>query len=380
MIGNWDNSNCIVGLLPRCLQLGEKPRDFSTGSFPLYTSIGELVGDMYNGAKYLASKGVLDLSSPTDVTKSACVRADISENTLQLSPTAQYTVHSWINFDGVYKECGFWGLRAKNAGQELIYLQGGQTAALALLGVSQDPLGFEGYFTPSDFSTSLHMLTMVYSGPSTIRLYMDGVELTSVFFNYPFTVVDTTDFRALTLGARDWFYDVGGAEYGFNRDLHGIVIYDTDIGDARIAADYALGPDLGGLRGHLMDNGHLKLTKPLEGCSRGGFRKLVTGNRSQPGSYVDGVWVNGTTEPISFYSSVQPAPAEDLETLPEARRTSEAYNLFTCSELFPTSKERDAESDTVDLFGRDFEVVSVSKWQNNVINHYKALVVKVDTD
>ena len=36
MIGNWDNSNCIFAILPKCLQKGDNPPPISTGTLTVY--------------------------------------------------------------------------------------------------------------------------------------------------------------------------------------------------------------------------------------------------------------------------------------------------------------------------------------------------------
>ena len=113
-----------------------------------------------------------------------------------------------------------------------------------------------------------------------------------------------------------------------------------------------------------------------------GFRKAYTVKR-QNGSYVNGTWVATAPTDVVITASVQPATAKDLKNLPEGRRTGAAYALFTDTELL-TDKEADNDAgdppkkaDQITLFGDVCEVINVAPWQNDVINHYRAVVAKV---
>ncbi len=73
-------------------------------------------------------------------------------------------------------------------------------------------------------------------------------------------------------------------------------------------------------------------------------------------------------------ASVHPASGNDLQSLPESRRQSSGYKLFTNTKL-QTAKSGIRNADQVELYGDRYEVVRVEPWQNNVISHYKVLVV-----
>lgn len=112
-----------------------------------------------------------------------------------------------------------------------------------------------------------------------------------------------------------------------------------------------------------------------------GFRKAVTMRRPAPGSHVEGRWVPGAMgADQTIYASVQPASGEDLERLPEGARNRAAYALFTDTELQAGSIEAKREPDRVVLFGAEYEVLHIEPWQNNVINHFKALAVRPGDD
>ena len=109
-----------------------------------------------------------------------------------------------------------------------------------------------------------------------------------------------------------------------------------------------------------------------------GFRQTITGQRYDgAGAYVNGVWDESASSEISFTASVQPASAKEMLTLPEGRRDRETYRLYTSFELKTADEATEVNADRVTLNGKTFEVLSVGRWQNNVINHYKALVVLI---
>lgn len=108
-----------------------------------------------------------------------------------------------------------------------------------------------------------------------------------------------------------------------------------------------------------------------------GFRKLVTVKRPATGSYVKGEYVpdDASTE-IVIIASVQPASGRALEALPEGRRNSESYMLFTDIKLYTAEVSASKNPDLVVINSEDFEVVNVKSYQSGVISHYQVLVTK----
>jgi hypothetical protein len=103
---------------------------------------------------------------------------------------------------------------------------------------------------------------------------------------------------------------------------------------------------------------------------------ILSIRRLASGQYVDGTW---TTEaeiaPFDIIASVQPLTPKEMKTLPEGRRNSQAYRIYTDIELHTT---RHQNPDRVQLFGEEFEILSVEVWQNQIISHYKAIAIKVE--
>lgn len=107
------------------------------------------------------------------------------------------------------------------------------------------------------------------------------------------------------------------------------------------------------------------------------FRKPLTGLRFAPGAYVDGRWVEGVSSPLNLNASVQPATAEDLQTLEESRRQFTTYRIYTDILLKTVVEgEQGTNPDIIYYDGDEYEVTRVFPWQNRIIPHYKALITR----
>ncbi|MBC3540656.1 hypothetical protein ACFSC6_12260 [Rufibacter sediminis] len=102
----------------------------------------------------------------------------------------------------------------------------------------------------------------------------------------------------------------------------------------------------------------------------------MTLKRKPLGSYVDGVWIEGNPVATTILASVQPAKPEDLQSLPENRRALATYKVYTDAELFGVL-EGVRNPDILVIYGEDYEIAQVGIWQNGLVNHYKALAVRV---
>lgn len=106
------------------------------------------------------------------------------------------------------------------------------------------------------------------------------------------------------------------------------------------------------------------------------MRKPLTVKRPAAGSYVNGKWVEGNVTEITVKASVQPASTEDLQSLPESRRALGVYKLYSDTK-FQSVKENATNPDIVVIDGNDYEVMECQPWQNNILNHYRALAARV---
>lgn len=104
------------------------------------------------------------------------------------------------------------------------------------------------------------------------------------------------------------------------------------------------------------------------------FRVPLTIFRKNAGSYVDGIWVEGSETTIPITASIQPTTGEEMLSLPEGRRNKKTYSLFTSTHINVIVSGKNP--DQIEIFGERYEVVRVDPWQNNppvfgIVNHYK---------
>ncbi len=107
-------------------------------------------------------------------------------------------------------------------------------------------------------------------------------------------------------------------------------------------------------------------------------RKLLTAKRPTGATtYVKGDAQDETRAEFPFRASVQPLTPEEMELLPEGRRDSEAYRLYTETRLQPANEATGVNADLVEYESVDYEVLSVDRWKNDILPHYKAVMVKL---
>jgi hypothetical protein len=109
------------------------------------------------------------------------------------------------------------------------------------------------------------------------------------------------------------------------------------------------------------------------------LRKNLTVKRPAAGTWVGGRWQDGVIRTLTIKASVQPATTDDLQSLPESRRTLGVYRLYS-DEPFQSVIEGKQNPDIVEIYGDDYEVMQSMPWQNNLINHYKTLVARVQPE
>lgn len=98
--------------------------------------------------------------------------------------------------------------------------------------------------------------------------------------------------------------------------------------------------------------------------------------RQSEGSYdTHGIYVSGVETQISILASVQPASPDDMKLLPEGRRQSRAFTIYSDVEILPATNQN---PDQLIIFNERYEVMSCARWQNKIINHYASLVIRLD--
>jgi hypothetical protein len=114
------------------------------------------------------------------------------------------------------------------------------------------------------------------------------------------------------------------------------------------------------------------------------FRKPIPVTRANTeGDYGDdGNWVPGAPLMLTIPMSIQPLAVDEMESLPEGRRTSKSVKIYSSAELFP-AEQAETEGDTgrnadlITWLGKTWEVVGCNAHQMGVISHYKSFAVEV---
>lgn len=117
------------------------------------------------------------------------------------------------------------------------------------------------------------------------------------------------------------------------------------------------------------------------------FRTPIEILRQLEGSYVNGKFVEGGFITIAATASVQPLKGQEVQLIPEGRRDSESYKMFTSTQIFGIEPQRPlANPDQVTVLkgpftGRIFEVIDINTWQNNpnfnIVNHYEYIALRL---
>ena len=102
----------------------------------------------------------------------------------------------------------------------------------------------------------------------------------------------------------------------------------------------------------------------------------------ETGRRIRGRWVPGTIDTddapnFTIRTSVQPAKGKELEVLPEGLRTGEIYKIYPETELKAVDQHSEQEADIVVYNNADYKVQHLEIWQNGLVDHYKAFIVRV---
>lgn len=100
--------------------------------------------------------------------------------------------------------------------------------------------------------------------------------------------------------------------------------------------------------------------------------------RRAAGSYVGGTFVPGVQSEITIRASVQPARPEDLEDLPEGKRTSAAVRFSTPTLVQTANETAGVLADRLVHEGAEWEVQKVSVRGRRVLPHYEAVATRLE--
>lgn len=107
-------------------------------------------------------------------------------------------------------------------------------------------------------------------------------------------------------------------------------------------------------------------------------KTALVGTRTTAGELVNGRWVEGSTESLSFKANVQPVSYEELQRLPEGLRDKDMILLFTTTELRTANQKNGTSPDYITWLDRSYQVQKVSAFQMGVSDHYEVYAMRVE--
>lgn len=109
------------------------------------------------------------------------------------------------------------------------------------------------------------------------------------------------------------------------------------------------------------------------------FRKSIIVTRTT-GSYVDGVWTANDPTTLTIKASVQPLRLDEMQAMPEGRRSSHVVKIYSDTELYPAIQGTGQNADQFTWQSKTWEVIACDAYQMGIISHYKALAVEVTSN
>lgn len=105
----------------------------------------------------------------------------------------------------------------------------------------------------------------------------------------------------------------------------------------------------------------------------------VTVYREGAGSYVNGVWVEGTTSTFNIKAKIQPLSGYQVAIMPESDRTRSWIKVFTPDTIRQKKEGPNGHgADRLYWNGDLYEVMKVFTWSKTVQDHIEAHLVRVE--
>lgn len=103
---------------------------------------------------------------------------------------------------------------------------------------------------------------------------------------------------------------------------------------------------------------------------------LFNVTRKAAGAHVNGKWVAGADTTYELRGNLQPLTDKEMLTLPEGRRGSSAFKIFSDIPMQYANVQTHTNSDTLLINGVLHECIASNPWQNGIRSHYKNIVAK----
>lgn len=111
------------------------------------------------------------------------------------------------------------------------------------------------------------------------------------------------------------------------------------------------------------------------------FRKqlMITRCDGVPKLQSNGKYTSPNTISVTVNASVQPLKASEMDALPQSRRNCRAVKVYSDKELIIAHQKTGQQADRFVWLGVTYEVVASDAYQCDVIPHYRAYAVEVNS-
>jgi hypothetical protein len=254
MIGPFNDTGLVFGVLPACLQLGSNPADITTGNIPAYSPNNDILATIVGSTSYSAGK----IAIPT---ASALVTNYVGS---QINVTTKMTIMAWVEFP--LSDADFHillnipGILNFEISPKYNSSTGVGKFLNQLYTTTQSPRARNdvqlSYGLPE---TGVHLCTHIKNEANLID-YLDA-DLCNYYWGlyYPNVWVpyNPNQWQAGVIATPSSGYSIGSTRSGLTdplkSNLHGFLLYNRALSQSEIQALTALGPTLGDIRGY--DNG-----------------------------------------------------------------------------------------------------------------------------
>ena len=99
--------------------------------------------------------------------------------------------------------------------------------------------------------------------------------------------------------------------------------------------------------------------------------------RTSPGNWVKGRWVEGLTTVINIEANVQPMRGHELVVLPEADRTKDSIKVYSVEHIDTVEDVKQEQADVVIWNGKRYKAIKSMQYQMGILNHTKTICVRL---
>jgi hypothetical protein len=107
-------------------------------------------------------------------------------------------------------------------------------------------------------------------------------------------------------------------------------------------------------------------------------KKPLTVERTLPGAFVNGRWLEGELSTLEIKGHYYPLTANEKSTLPESFRSKSTLKLHSVTELYSVREKDSQSSDKVLIKDNWFEVQEADPFFMGIQYHYEYLLVRIE--